>query len=819
MKKAVKNALRNRYFLLAGTAMAALAVVFSVITANYINKFDRTLMEENEAHLAEIAGHITAYTMSVINEAQASLQTAANAVSSIPQAGRQAFLEDMAARQGYAYAGYAWKDGILNATDPTQCRDISEEPYFISGMEGNSFADGPVRCIMKDRAVSGILLAAPIRDKGGEVIGVLTALLSLSRLNAAMRIESFGGEGYSYIIDREGELILYNRSMDYSNFYRVLGNVEFRNGGSLDQVKQDIREEKPGMIQYDQLGASRYAYYRPLGFHSWTVVNIVSKDAITAKTNLLTKELAAISIVMTGVFILLIALAGISWAVSQNQRHAAETKAAFLANMSHEIRTPMNVIIGMGEVMLRGNLEQGQREYLKRIMNAGKDLMVIINDILDLSKIESGKFTIAEECYDLNSVLNDIAAVAAVKIGEKPVIFLTDIDASTPEQLCGDKIRLKQVLVNLIGNAVKYTETGTVMLRIAARIQENCAYLCIRVEDTGIGIKPGELAKLFTSFQQADSSYSSGREGTGLGLAIAKSLCRMMGGDLWAESEYGKGSVFTAAITQKIKEGGEAVLKPGYPESAKLLILEESELLREYYMACLGKMRVNYKICANTGDFESKLSAGGYSHALAEKEYLEDTALRVPSGCIPVPLLRQHQFSMMPQDGRKAAVYTPLFANTLSAVLAGRYAENKDKPARVKPMPHVRVLVVDDNDINREIAECVMEPYGMTIDSAESGKDAVSAAGEREYDIIFMDHMMPEMDGVEAMKRIRAIPGGKYKEKPIIALTANAVSGAREMLLAEGFDEFLPKPIEMERLGNLLETWLRPVEEEREKHG
>ncbi len=383
--------------------------------------------------------------------------------------------------------------------------------------------------------------------------------------------------------------------------------------------------------------------------------------------------------------------------------HAALVKSAFLANMSHEIRTPMNAILGMAEMALHGNMGEEEQEYVEQIKVASMSLLAIINDILDFSKVESGKMEIVEADYAIRDMLKDLSNIVANKVKEKNLEFKITLNPMTPRGLYGDEIRIKQILINLVNNAVKFTEKGSVSLDVDFDRYDDDILLKVAVTDTGIGIREEDLARIFNSFEQSDTFRNRKKEGSGLGLAISKQLLTLMSGAIQVESTYQQGSRFYFEIPQKIVD-------------------------------------------------------------------------EVPCG----------EFAAKEETKKKS---------------------KKEEYGNFKA-PKAKVMIVDDNLVNLRVAVGLMRPFAMQVTQAKSGQEAIDYVKKEHFDIIFMDHMMPDMDGVEATHIIRQMDGEYYKTVPIIALTANAINGAKDMFLAEGLNDFIAKPISIRELSEKILDWL-----------
>jgi len=696
-----------------------LIILFSVSAGiNFVRKNIDYSQETDLSVISDIADH---FISSEIDFLKLQVFSTAQSLSAAREDEWTEILENHAAMYpeftGFAVIG---KNGAIAAAagnEPAR-PGLIEDKYIRQAFEGKKILSSTIP--LNDTVVFYLAVPLPLnQDK------ILTATLPGMYFSKRLSTFVIWETGHIFIDDSEGYVIANIRELWVKNRFNFIkmAEADSQYDGMAAVIKLMI-QGNTGIGRFSVGGVPRICAYRPIagstGIENWCLGVIAPLPESPVRNIDIGLLVVGIVSILLNIIAALIGskfikkpfeeVALLKEAAEKNSRY----KSNFLANMSHEMRTPLNAIIGLTDLRMEDRELPGEiKRDLNKINNAGELLLGIVNDVLDFSKIEAGKLDLIQVDYNLASLLNDIITFNMIRIESKPVIFDVDISENLPDELHGDELRVKQIFNNLLSNAFKYTKEGSVTFRVECeKLDENDIKLIAVISDTGIGIRPENMEKLFSDYNQVDTKANRKIEGTGLGLSITKNLVEMMGGKITVESEYGSGSTFRMYIIQK-------------PVNGKTIGRETAENLRKF-------------------------------------RYTDN---------------RQHA---------SAGLVRPDLSGT-------------------------NVLVVDDFPTNLDVAAGLLGKYKIHVDCLTRGKDAVEIIrkGEPVYNAVFMDHMMPEMDGIEATRLIRQLDSEYAKNVPIISLTANALTGNEQMFLDKGFTAFLSKPINIMQLDIIVKKWIR----------
>ena len=486
----------------------------------------------------------------------------------------------------------------------------------------------------------------------------------------------------------------------------------------------------------------------------------------------------------------------------------------FLTNVSHELRTPINAVTGISAVMLKREEDAEKRKEIASIQEAGQRLFSQIEDILDYTEIDTGKMKVSKEPYVLLSLLNDVITGSQMLTEENAPEVIFDVDAKIPSALVGDARKIKKILRHLIDNAVRFTKKGGVYVRVYTLTKPYGVNLCMEVSDTGIGIEKEDLEKITEKFFKSDGGKNRRTGGLGLGLPIVYGMVTVMEGFMQVDSNLNDGTTVTVSIPQAVADAAPGMVLENRTSLslACYVRLEKYEIpkVREYYNEMISHLVTGLDVplhrVSDLEELKKLVSVYRLTHLFAGREEYEESRQFLDSldQDVEIIVVADERFAL-PDNGRVKLLNKPFYSFMIASVLNAE-ASGDTEILKEKRMlcPGVKVLVVDDEPMNRRVAEEIFKGYQMQVQTAESGRMAIDLCEREDFDLVFLDHMMPEMDGIETLKRLRKIHTDSGRGLTVIAFTANAVSGAREMFLKEGFDEFVSKPIEYSEMEHVL---------------
>lgn len=866
----VKRKISGKLFITTIICASLLALSFAGIMSAVTNR----IMETNIVSIEELVKHDVNSIYNSLNLRWSEMETVAAKIEDANYTQSEEMISAMQEQLDYVssaeYLMFVDSDGILYRNSGLVAKD--EYMSALCSRQNGKFATryNDTSMVWMEIRKEMLVLGVPVDFNVGEIhMEWFLCRLNISTIEKELKIDSYNSEGFSSVIDGEGNYIVNvsqsHSLLTYDNFFEDLRDARFRDYESVEELQESIASSNVTSAIYTQNGRESVMVISTLDFTPWHFITTVPMSVFEMQTSailrLFTLLLAIILVVVVAIFALIIKQRKQQAALELEKEkreqeveyqeqlqqaldmaHSANrAKTTFLNNMSHDIRTPMNAIIGFTGMAAKYVEDPVKtQEYLEKINNASNHLLSLINDVLDMSRIESGKVTINEDKENLPDIMHSLRDIIMADINNKKQELYIDTVGVRDENIICDRLRLNQVLLNLVSNSVKYTGSGgTIAIRISQLRREANGYGIyeFRVKDNGIGMDKEFLTTIFDPFTRAKSSTTSGVQGTGLGMAITKNIVDMMGGTIEVESEEGVGTEFIVTLPFKIYGETEESRVIHSLEGLRALVVDDdlnacqsvSSMLRQIGMrpewTAYGKEAVvRTQEAVTIGD---RFAVYIIDWLMPDMNGIETARQirKVAGEDIPIILLSAYDYTDIEDEAKEAGITEfiskPIFMSELYQKLSSCCGEEpgpetQDEGGRVQEkvdFTGFKVLLVEDNELNMEIAKDILQEDGMIIDTAEDGLIAVEKvknAQHGQYDLILMDVQMPNMNGYEATRRIRNLPDKALADIPIIAMTADAFAEDKERALQAGMNAHVAKPVDVQKLK---ETLAKVIEE------